>query len=620
MPYPLPPPQPLSHAPPHVTHSHPQPHMHPHWRDDSESYSSYSSTSSSVSVENYPYDEYYYTYNTYSSPTLDYGEYSPSHHYATRDTTHTVAAGGANITVGPVIGLVTSTTARILCELPETTYAMCCLYDDQQRLASSTDAFFRAGIPSVFVFNDLSPEVKYIVKVDGWSHVNSSFRTFPTLPTLHNRLAFAVVACNKIRITKEKVLTEEPEGDVWNALAKECCQGSINMMLHVGDQVYGDDDYEAMEQGKVDVSVGMAHCVFARAQTIVNGTNPSQWEEVRQEVTELYRDAYRETWNHLPTKIALANCPSIMQYDDHEIRDDLGDKPDELNPSTATYFICTCARRTIMEYQRQLFEDIDLSHPLLAPPLQRENHFFAVFGDYGLLFVDSRGAKTFNRIPNDSYPFLTSPQWDEIEANLSERGVLSPCKLLIVCTQVPMLFFGRKQTERMAKKADDFEGMWTYKENTKELLRLLDLLETWQNRNPDRQVVLAGGDVHLAGLTYVYKNKRLMFEQIISGPISNVPIGKFVMMGTNFLKERGQKLGNGWHFDHHNWRNKRNYARIQTAGEIANPLHQADGRGAVYGQTVHARCHLSHVVAENGKNIECFPDPPAGKGKKCSIM
>ena len=42
-----------------------------------------------------------------------------------------------------------------------------------------------------------------------------------------------------------------------------------------------------------------------------------------------------------------------------------------------------------------------------------------------------------------------------------------------------MIFMGRKMTERISKKLDDFEGMWSYKNHELEQIEFLDLLYNW---------------------------------------------------------------------------------------------------------------------------------------------
>lgn len=66
----------------------------------------------------------------------------------------------------------------------------------------------------------------------------------------------------------------------------------------------------------------------------------------------------------------------------------------------------------------QLWEDID-AFDARANPL--ECHFHR-FGEFGVLFVDSRGCRTFGFTPGDPRPYLSSKQMAAIEAVLSDAA------------------------------------------------------------------------------------------------------------------------------------------------------------------------------------------------------
>lgn len=53
------------------------------------------------------------------------------------------------------------------------------------------------------------------------------------------------------------------------------------------------------------------------------------------------------------------------------MRDDLGDKPGEFDPTTDTWLIVDCGRRAAFEYQRQLYEDFDLAGDGSVPRVAR---------------------------------------------------------------------------------------------------------------------------------------------------------------------------------------------------------------------------------------------------------
>ena len=417
------------------------------------------------------------------------------------------------------------------------------------------------GIPQVFCFKGLRPGTRYAVYVEGFKHVHSSFKTFPSQPTLAHRLNFAIVSCNKLRTT-QKVVTQSD--DVWAALAEMIQHDELDMALHLGDQVYADDDYGAFQQGKVEKSVAMEHCTFLKAMELLGKTPKGEWESKRLKVLDMYRQEYRNTWGHPKTREALANIPNIMIYDDHEIRDDLGDKPEDFDPNSKMYFIAECGRRAALEYQRVLHDDIDLSHPTHIPDMLRENHVLHRMGEYCIVMADCRAAKTFHAIPGDPQPFLTSHQFQDLQTALAAGGEFWDSTMMIFATQVPMIFMGRKMTERIAKKLDDFEGMWAYKDHEYEQMAMLNLLYDWTQQRPGRRIVLNGGDVHLGGLADLYRKGQFWGRQMTTGPISNATLTGMQLAVTNAIRQKGSDMPLGWKFQTRPFLGARNFGVIRT--------------------------------------------------------
>ena len=167
------------------------------------------------------------------------------------------------VMVGPVIGKVTSTTARILIEI-ETPGSLTIEVHEQaeetprlekqpsilQRAKSrkriprppapSTGGHkvkvknvVQANRPAVFEFRGLKPGTLYSVEVkDCTIMTKSSFRTFPEVPS--ESLSFGVISCNKIFITDMMIA---PAWDLWAHLAKTVEAGKVDYLLHLGDQV-----------------------------------------------------------------------------------------------------------------------------------------------------------------------------------------------------------------------------------------------------------------------------------------------------------------------------------------------------------------------------------------------
>lgn len=167
------------------------------------------------------------------------------------------------VMVGPVIGKVTSTTARILIEVNKTG-SLTIEVNEQVPALEKQPSFLQrqltggrrgpakifkskgsphdhkkkvqnviANRPSIFEFKGLKPGTMYTVDVRGCTVMTtSSFRTFPDVPA--ETLSFGVISCNKIFITDMLIA---PAWDLWTHLCKSIEAGKVDLLLHLGDQV-----------------------------------------------------------------------------------------------------------------------------------------------------------------------------------------------------------------------------------------------------------------------------------------------------------------------------------------------------------------------------------------------
>ena len=121
-----------------------------------------------------------------------------------------VSSSGPSLTLGPVIGLVTDRTARILFELKAAADVTMTLQSSEgDRVVTRPVPPAR---PAVFAFEDLAPSTLYTVQIGNIPHVTSAFRTRPRCLALSDAPVFGIVACNKLSITRDAVA---PQGDVW---------------------------------------------------------------------------------------------------------------------------------------------------------------------------------------------------------------------------------------------------------------------------------------------------------------------------------------------------------------------------------------------------------------------
>jgi len=429
----------------------------------------------------------------------------------------------AKITLGPVIGKVTDTTARILIEVDSEAQVTCDATDFNNNVITQTGSFTKDR-PSVFKLQGLMPETEYEITFRGVTanYPKGRVRTFGINA---DNLNVAAVSCN--------FLGRRGGSDLWADLRdRYIMPGDIDLLLHVGDQIYGD-------------------ATFARALTIIKSNQPKTKKAQDEQILEAYRRLYRVWWAEPSTRDVLANVSNLMIWDDHEIRDDWGSRREDSDPSSIEYRIGTLARQAYREYQRQLWED--------SPHSDVEHHFH-VWGTIGVLFTDLRGGRSFTR--DAARPYLSTRQWDDIVKAL-QTGVFSNVRALIVVTSVPLVYLGRHITGFGTSAADDLYDHWSHPLHNKEQVEMVRALREWKKAAPgQRELLIVGGDVHVGGHTHVMHEKRPIFSQLITSPITNTPPKWYAFYGLLLLTKAEEDLTSIYSYEHHDFTNKQNYGII----------------------------------------------------------
>ncbi|MCO5550235.1 hypothetical protein L7F22_003718 [Adiantum nelumboides] len=337
--------------------------------------------------------------------------------------------------------------------------------------------------PTVFVFTTLEPDSRYVVEVkDCHGAETSSFKTFPT--KLSKRFRMASISCNSIFITKKTITRID---DLWHHLSKSIEANKVDLLIHLGDQIYGDGDRHLDAGAGKDLDRWSNR--FKIAMNMLNNLPSEEWVSKQEEICEKYRQVYRDTWKHPYTAKCLAHCPSLMIYDDHEIRDNWGDDPRDRRKDCKEYFVARCAWTVTLEYQRQLFEDVDFSNLDAI----HKDYYFHVIDKIGLLFLDIRGSRTFHRVENDKTPYLGWMQWKDIDEALGDGGVFRDIQFLVVCSPAPLVFLVPSVTvaaPTVVQRLEDFKGHWSaYK---REQRRMVDSLQQWKESRKGREVIVLG--------------------------------------------------------------------------------------------------------------------------------
>ncbi|KAL3694289.1 hypothetical protein R1sor_007940 [Riccia sorocarpa] len=491
-------------------------------------------------------------------------------------------SGQVSVTVGPVIGKVTESSARILLEVGEAGNIAMQLEEEKAQAEDSAAApanrtseqngnstvktgatvtrFLEAGRPAIFVFNDLKPGTRYVVRLTGCCRpVQSSFKTFPK--DNPSSLNFAVISCNKIFITEKEIPFHS---DLWAHLERLIKQKKIDMCLHLGDQIYGDGD-KLLDAGAEPSD--WSDC-FRKSCSLLSTYSKDRWVEHYNTVCEYYREVYRRTWHHLPTAYCLANCPNLMIYDDHEVRDNWGDLEQDWEKETSDFFIARCAWRAYLEYQRQLHEDVDFTN---LSAITKDYHMHLTAG-VGIMFLDIRGSRTFHRVEDSEHPYLGSDQWREIDQALSAGGLFERAKVLLLCTPAPLVFLDHNFTDAASNvpRLVDFKGHWSAAKHYDEQKRMISTIFGWRAASKDREVLVLGGDVHCGGHSKIVLERTEAIQQLTTSAIANHPLPKTAYYLLRAAGTLTPAAGRNYAFYHYNWTRSRNYGLVQ----IKYPPHE----------------------------------------------
>lgn len=436
----------------------------------------------------------------------------------------------AKITLGPIIGKVTETTARVLIEIDSATTVTCVITDTTGNVLNFNGKVLK-NRPFVFRLTGLQPNMKYKVSFTG---VDSNFpigriRTFDANA---NKMNIAAVSCN--------APVRNGSTDLWqDLLDRYVMPNDVDLLIHIGDQVYGDG-------------------VFTKSKRIINENIPPGKKIQDAKIKELYRDLYRSWWSIPATRKVLANVSNLMIWDDHDIRDDWGSLSEDFDKSSVEFRIGTLARQVYREYQRQLWDDFDID----SLPANSDEHHHHSWGQIGILFLDQRSGRSFGR--DAARPYLGTRQWNFVENQL-KTGDLSKVRALIVVTSVPLVYLGGNITTLGSNIpiANDLLDHWSHTFHQKEQIEMIRALREWKAaKNGQRELLVVGGDVHIGGNTEVKHLGATIFKQLITSPITNQPPKLFLFAGLKILAETEQNLSESYSYEHSNLTNKRNYGIV----------------------------------------------------------
>lgn len=420
-----------------------------------------------------------------------------------------------NLILGPILGHVTQTSARIWAHTDQPALGesalQCEVFLDPHGTQPVQGSPFPIEIKEEESFTGIceaklpEPNRRYYYRLLHKERVlHDEMYTFRTLPEEDlSRLVFAVASCH------QPFKYSSPRGTVmWRALWAEMIREQARFLLLVGDQVYADEEGKAWQQS-LAVDKSNPACSSLRLQ--------------------LYQSLYQKYWSFPDVKRVMANIPVYMIWDDHEITNGWGS--DSRHSETTAHAVFQAASKAYIHFQHS-HNPQNTIHP---------DAFYYSFqvGQMAFLVLDLRGHRQiWNR------QLLGQTQRDWI-VNFIQNECCS-AKVLFVISSVPMFHLAPRWTWI---PASDIADQWSNEHNKADRKWFLDNLLCWLKKDAKRQILILGGDVHVGTFAEAkLRGTDLKIVQATSSPISNKPCALLDMFlrkvsGTFSIKtESGQIL------------------------------------------------------------------------------
>ena len=397
-----------------------------------------------------------------------------------------------------VVGHCTSTTARILCCADSARLArLAWRADDASGVVEVTLAPAPPYTLGVFELRDLPPgsDVVFAAAVADDPAalppperlLASGTGRFRLLPA-DRPPRVALLSCNGVYEFKDK----GRRFDMWRRLRREIVAGSVDLVVHAGDQVYADEVVKR----------------YAKAARTAKDR-----EALLRVVTEEYRRLYVERFWTIPEVNAVLNSsPNIMTWDDHDIDEGWGSNPNDDQPYRRLFF--RAAEQAFSEFQASI-----------GPPRIDASSFACGFtqGDIAFLLLDGRSHRLYSK-----GRVLGSAQ---LEAAQSWLAALPPTtRRLYLVLGIPPVHAKLATAAAILRwtpfsepYASDLRDGWMSKGNRRECEKLMWLLVDFCRSHPRTDVTILSGDVHVGNIGQLHHFQAGIMWQVTSSGIGSPP-------------------------------------------------------------------------------------------------
>lgn len=348
-------------------------------------------------------------------------------------------------------------------------------------------------------------------------------RHIPVVAGVSDRRRIAYVSCNG----QEHADDERPLGDrntMWRRLADEHAKSPFSLLLHGGDQLYADEVLKAHPTLK------------AWAESDIEEKSAHRFtEEVKAAAEQYLFRRYANLYAQADIAKLLAQIPSIMMWDDHDIIDGWG--------SHALPILNSDVGKGLFEVCRRLFMLFQLggSDDHLPPYTKQEDDavgslsFSVSFPDFDLVVPDLRSERRPDRV-------LGPTGWAIAERDLARQP---PGQRRFLMSSVPLLgprlswietFIGL--VPKLRRYEDDLRDQWQSRAHRDEWRRMLTLLD--RTTPNDCALTVLSGEIHLATQAEMPMASGGTMHQLVASGIAHPPPPAFYARALGWLAALGE--------------------------------------------------------------------------------
>jgi hypothetical protein len=265
---------------------------------------------------------------------------------------------------------------------------------------------------------------------------------------------------------------------------------SPDYVLGLGDQIYVDPDPK-IDEDKFDLAKKLA---------FFGGERSNEWffEPTKENFIEALSTVYRFNFALPPTNNSFSKLPSMMMWDDHEIRDGWGSQGDEnVSPWPEYYSVARkafIANQYLRSVAPQKISQEKYNYLVEDETLQLHTSFSRDTNSHTLM-LDGRSTRGKTSL-------FDEPTMEHVKAWLS-KGTKNTGDLFVLTTGTPLTpnkKFASIIGAVSSEVEDDLQDAWASQENSRQRVELFKVLENYFSDHPEDRLLVLSGDVHFSAI------------------------------------------------------------------------------------------------------------------------